>query len=93
MDIFKVATEVVSVGAGFGVSALIGNIVTTVTTKSGSKLVDKICIGIGTAVITGIVGDKVNDYIHEKAEKLHESFNVEPVDMDIFEKEEVDANE
>lgn len=75
MDIFNITTEVIAIGASMGISALTGNIVGTVTTKSGNKVVDFICVGIGTLVIGGMVTEAANKYIHRQADELKESFS------------------
>lgn len=101
MSLFGIVTSVVGLGADFGISSLIGNIATTVTTKTGNKLVDKICIGIGTAVVAGMAGEAAQKYIERKANEIKDAvlpaideFD-DDFDDDIFieEDEEVDANE
>ncbi len=101
MSLFGIVTGIVGLGADFGISSLIGNIATTVTTKSGNKLVDKICIGIGTAVVAGMAGEAAQKYIERKANEIKDAV-IPAVDVfdddfddDIFieDDEEVDANE
>ena len=73
MSLFGIVTGAIGLGAEFGLTSLIGNVAATVTTKSGNKLVDKICIGIGTAVLAGMAGEAANNYIKRQAEELKES--------------------
>lgn len=103
MSLFSIVTSVVGLGADFGISSLIGNIATTVTTKTGNKLVDKICIGIGTAVVAGMAGEAAQKYIERKANEIKDAVTPEYMKLDEFdddfdddifiEEEEVDADE
>lgn len=102
MSLFGVITGAIGLGADFGISSLIGNVAATVTTKSGNKLVDKICIGIGTAVIAGMAGEAAQNYIQRKADEIKnavtpdymlEDFDEELVDFDCEDFEEEEINE
>jgi uncharacterized membrane protein YebE (DUF533 family) len=101
MSLFGVITGAVGLGADFGLSALIGNVATTVTTKSGNKLIDKICIGIGTAVLSGMAGEAAQNYIQRKADELKKAIVPAWAEDDLLDEdfdddfidEEVDANE
>ena len=103
MNIFGAVTSIVGLGAEFGLNALIGNVVGTVTTKSGNKIVDKVCIGIGTTVLSCMAGDAVKKYVDNKSdeikEKVTKNIRIEKKDLetdDIKEdkrEEEVEANE
>lgn len=62
-EMFDVITDIV---VDFGVSSLFGNIGATLVTKSGNKIMDKVAIGLGTAMVGLVVKDVTKKYVGEK---------------------------
>lgn len=68
-------TSLLGIGAEIGISSLFTNIAATATTKVGSKLFDKVCIGVGTFALSAMVGEKANNYIQKKGEELEKQLS------------------
>lgn len=62
-EMFDVITDIV---VDFGISSLFGNVGATLVTKSGNKIMDKVAIGIGTAMVGFVVKDVTKKYMNEK---------------------------
>lgn len=60
---FDVITDIV---VDFGISSLFGNVGATLVTKSGNKIMDKVAIGLGTAMVGFVVKDVTKKYVGEK---------------------------
>ena len=73
MSLIGALTTVGGLVADFGITSLIGNVVATCTTKSGNKMVDKICIAVGTAVVAGMAGEAAQKYIERKSQEIQDT--------------------
>lgn len=93
MAIFDVIVGAIGLGADFGLTSLIGNVAATVTTKTGNKLIDKITIGLGTAVLAGMAGEAAQNYIEKKANELRDAVVPEYMRIeDMSAEDEFDVN-
>lgn len=62
----------------FGVGSLIGNVGTTVITKSGNKIVDKVAIGLGVALVGAMAKDATKKFVDEKIVEVKDMFAKKP---------------
>lgn len=62
----------VDVVANFGVSSLFSNIGTGLITKSDSKILNKVAIGLGTFIVGSMVEEAAADHIKRKLGLLKE---------------------
>lgn len=62
LDLLKAGAEIV---VSIGVGAIVGNAV-VFTTPLTTKTVQKICIKVGSIVLSGMIGDKAADYVGAK---------------------------
>jgi len=64
--------ETVKTGAGFviyvGVGAIVGNLIKSTTPADTSKIV-KLCIKVGSLLVTGAVGDMAAKYTEEQIDE------------------------
>lgn len=72
LEMIKAAGEIV---VSVGVGAIVGNAV-AFTTPTNINLLKKVCIGVGSFVLSSMTSDKATEYTEEKinyaAEKLKE---------------------
>lgn len=64
-------TEVV---VNFGIGGLFGNIGTKLVTESGNKVIDKVALGLGTAIVAGMVKDAAKKYVDGKVDDVKDMF-------------------
>ena len=81
MNKFEMVKGTVGFVTTIGVNAIIGNIVKS-TTPESIHVLKKVCIGVGSFVISSMVTDKVGDYVDEKMDGFIVDFK------DVFKKEE-----
>lgn len=62
LDILKGVTSIV---VSIGVGAIVSNVVKA-TTPEGVKLVTKVCLVVGGAALSGLVGDAVSKYVGDQ---------------------------
>lgn len=70
--------DVIANGAGIVSSACAGFVVSTVIIEalpSNMKFVGKIAVTIGSAVISGYLGEKIGLYVNDNTENMLESIN------------------
>ena len=72
----------------FGVGSLFGNVGATLVTKSGNKVVDKIALGIGTAIVGAMVKDAASKFVCGKVEEVKDMITSKKSEQE----EEVDEN-
>lgn len=72
----------------FGVGSLFGNVGATLVTKSGNKVVDKIALGIGTAIVGAMVKDAASKFVCGKVEEVKDMIATKKSEQE----EEVDEN-
>lgn len=73
----------------FGVGSLFGNVGATLVTKSGNKVVDKIALGIGTAIVGAMVKDAASKYVSGKIVEVKDMIKSKDATK---KEEEVDEN-
>lgn len=73
----------------FGVGSLFGNVGATLVTKSGNKVVDKIALGIGTAIVGAMVKDAASKYVSGKIVEVKDLIKSKDATKN---EEEVDEN-
>lgn len=81
LDVLKSVTGlIVSAGAG----AIVGNTV-KMSTPADAKIINKICIGVGSVVLSSMVGDMAAKYtadtIDETAENIKNAMNPQSEDL------------
>lgn len=88
--------ELVKTGVGLvasvGVGAIVGNAIKA-TTPSDIKTISKLCVAVGSLVLTGILGDMASKYtddqIDSMAETVRETINVEKTGEEVDSETEV----
>lgn len=65
MGILGIVTAVAEIVVGSGVGTVVGNVIKTTTPKNLSKF-QKLGVMVGSAAITGVLGDLCVDYIENK---------------------------
>lgn len=58
----------------FGIGSLFGNIGTKLVTESGNKVIDKVALGLGTAIVAGMVKDAAKKYVDGKIDDVKDMF-------------------
>lgn len=58
----------------FGIGSLFGNIGTKLVTESGNKVIDKVALGLGTAIVAGMVKDAAKKYVDGKVDDVKDMF-------------------
>ena len=76
----------------FGVGSLFGNVGATLVTKSGNKVVDKIALGIGTAIVGAMVKDAASKFVCGKVEEVKDMIKLKDATKKSEQEEEVDEN-
>ena len=96
MGILGIVTAVAEIVVSGGVGTVVGNVVKTTTPKNLSKL-QKLGVMIGSAVITGVLGDLCVDYIEnqisETVEIVEAGKQIAETVKNIKENEEEEAND
>lgn len=92
MGIITGIGTIVGLVADFGCSALISNAATTLATKSGNKIFDKVMIGIGGAVLAGMAGEAAQKYITNKTDEINGALE-NAIHPEYLSDEEVDESE
>lgn len=74
MNILGIVKPVTTVIASLGVGAVIGNVIRT-TTPVGIGPVSKVAVGVGTLVLTTVLGDLAAKSVHDTIDKSVESID------------------
>jgi hypothetical protein len=67
--------EIAGIVTKFGISSFVSNATTTMITKSGNKMIDKVGIGLGGAIITGMTVSAANKYIKKSINDINKSIS------------------
>jgi len=70
LEVIKTASQIV---VSVGVGAIVGNAI-KYTTPANINIAKKVCIGIGTVVLTNMIGDKAIEYSDQKIDDIASMF-------------------
>lgn len=90
-NVVKTVKSVVMLVGGTGAAAIITNAARHLSPTTGAGLIMKICVGVGTALLSGIASDAACEYADKKIDKAIEF--VKSTDTDIEKESEKEDTE